>query len=470
MKNKSLLIVAFVAAAAAATAAVVISSRSSHESAAKPGPAVAQPLFPGLRDKVNDVARLTLKRGTVDVTVAKSQGEKPAWVVESKGNFPAEFDMIRRAIGGLAEADIVETKTSKPEYYEKIGVGDVDKPGATGTHIEMFDSAGKPLAALIVGTPSRESGPQEPGGSKPRYFVRKDGDPQAYVARGDLSFQPEAMNWLNRTITEVESSKVKSVTVTQSVAGQPQTVRVVKSTPTDQKFQIENMPAGRQLKDDFAANRLGQSFTGAITMDDVMPATGMDFSNPEATVEAALFDGGVITAKMITKDNKKWWAIEARYEEPGAVGAPPTPAPSPAPAPAAPAAGDGPPAAPPPTTSKPGGGEVDEQPEAEAAKPDAQPDQAKDAAAKTEAAKVEAAKAEAAKAQADEKAAATKRVAELNEKCGPWAYVLPEYKVTAMLQKLEDLLKPAETPAPTAPAAAPTPAAPQDQGSLLGPH
>jgi hypothetical protein len=35
-----------------------------------------------------------------------------------------------------------------------------------------------------------------------------------------------------------------------------------------------------------------------------------------------------------------------------------------------------------------------------------------------------------------------------------------------MLMKLEDLLKPAETPAPTAPA----PAVPQDQGSLLGPH
>src|SRR6185436_9750020 len=67
-----------------------------------------------------------------------------------------------------------------------------------------------------------------------------------------------------------------------------------------------------------------------------------------------------------------------------------------------------------PTTSKPGGGEVDGQPEA----PAVQPDQAN-----IEAAKAEAAKADAAKALADEKVAATKRVAELNEKCGPWAYV-----------------------------------------------
>src|SRR3954470_7827644 len=118
MKNKSLLIVAFVAAVAAASAAVVISSRSGRESARSAPPTAAQPLFPGLRDKVNDVAKLKLKRGTVDVTLAKSQGDKPAWVVESKGGYPADFEMIRRAIGGLAQADVVETKTSKPEFYE----------------------------------------------------------------------------------------------------------------------------------------------------------------------------------------------------------------------------------------------------------------------------------------------------------------------------------------------------------------
>src|ERR1043165_9876080 len=111
MKNKSLLIVAAVAAAAAATAAVVISSRSSSESGVKASGAAEQPLFPGLRDKVNDVATLKLKRGTVEVTIGKTPGDKQTWVVESKGSFPAEFDMVRRAIGGLAEANIVETKT-----------------------------------------------------------------------------------------------------------------------------------------------------------------------------------------------------------------------------------------------------------------------------------------------------------------------------------------------------------------------
>src|SRR5262245_48717651 len=231
MRNKSLFIVAAVAAAAAAGAAVVITSRAGRASTAKSTGAAEQPLFPGLRDKVNDVARVKLKRGTVDVTVAKGQGEKPSWVVESKGNFPADFETVRRVIGGLAQASIVETKTSKPELYEKIGVGDVDKPGAAGTHVEVFDGAGKPLAAVIVGNPSRDAGPQEPGGSTPRYFVRKDGDPQAYVAKGDLSFQAEPLSWLNRTITEVESNKVRSVTVTQAAGGQPQTVRVFKTTP-----------------------------------------------------------------------------------------------------------------------------------------------------------------------------------------------------------------------------------------------
>jgi hypothetical protein len=433
MTNKSLFIVGFVAAVAAGAAALVISNRSGHETAKAVAPKDQAPLFPGLREKMGEVAKIKLKRGAVEATLSKNGGDKPAWFVENRGNYPAEFDRVGRLIGALAEATIVEPKTSKPEYYEAIGVADVDKPGAKGTHIEFDDASGKPLAALIVGT-------NAPGGSgdpsaQPRYFVKKDGEAQTYLASGDLSTQPDPMTWLNRAIAEVDAPKVKSATITQTVNGQPQVVKVSKSAPAEQKYTLENMPAGRQLKDDYATSRVAQAMVG-LTMDDVAPATGMDFSKPDATVEAELFDGEVITAKMINKDGKKWWAVEARYEEPPNAGAP-----------AAPSSPDAP-------------------------KPDtAQPDQAKDAAAKTDAAKADAAKADAAKAQADEKAAATKKVAEINEKCGPWAYILPEYKVTSLLSKLDDLLKPEAVPTPgqgPAPTLVPSPV-PNDNG-LLGPH
>jgi len=62
MTNKSLFLVGFVAAVAGGSAALVISHRSRHESA-RPA-AEAAPLFPGLRDKVNDVAKIRVKRGT----------------------------------------------------------------------------------------------------------------------------------------------------------------------------------------------------------------------------------------------------------------------------------------------------------------------------------------------------------------------------------------------------------------------
>jgi hypothetical protein len=449
MRNKSLLIVAGVAGVAAAVAAIVVSNRSSHE-APKGLSKEATLLFPGLRDRMNDVAMIKLKRGAEEVAVAKVAADKPDWVVTNRGNYPAEFDPVRRLIGGLAEATVVEAKTSKPEFYDKIGVGDTDKPGAMGTKVELQDAAGKPLAALVIGTTSREGGGEnEPGGSKPRYFVRKLDEAQTYLAKGDLAVQAGPMTWVNRSIVEADGSKVKSVTVTQTVNGAPETIRVSKGTAADQKYSLENMPAGRQLKDEYKVTNLGQSFAG-MTMDDVAPATGMDFSKPEATVEAALFDGEFITARMITKDGKKYWAFEARYEEPPTTGAPA----------AAPV---------PPASEEPKGPAPAAAGESAGASPDAaQPDQAKEAAAKAEAAKAEAAKAEAAKAQAEEKAAATKRVAQLNEKCGPWAYVLPEYKITAVLVKLEDLLKPVETPAAGTPA--PSPAPDGDSGSLLGPH
>src|SRR5205823_5669718 len=118
------------------SAALVISHRSRHEAAHTS--AEAAPLFPGLRDKVNDVAKIRVKRGAVESVIAKSP-DKPTWSIESRANYPAEFDQVRKVIGGLAEAETIEPKTSKPEFYEKLGVGDVDKPGALGTRIELDD-------------------------------------------------------------------------------------------------------------------------------------------------------------------------------------------------------------------------------------------------------------------------------------------------------------------------------------------
>jgi hypothetical protein len=458
MRNKSLIIVAGVAAIAAAAASVMVTSRTSRE-AVKPVSKDAGPLYPGLRDNVNNVAKIKVKRGTVDSALTKMPGDKPVWVVESRGNYPAEFDPVRRLIGGLAEAMIVETKTSKPEYYERLGLGDYGKAGAAGTHVELADAEGKPLAALIIGNLSREgAGVNEPGGSKPSYFIKKDGEPQCYLVKGELAVQAEPMSWVHKSIAEVDAAKVRSVTVTQPVPGSTvegagpvrpaEVVTVSRASQAEQKFTLENMPLGRGLKDENKLMNLSQAVSNLV-MDDVMPASGMDFSSPDATVEAHLFHGEIITAKMIMKDNKKWWAFEASYEEPADTGVPATTTPA---TPEAPKA---------------------ETP-ADAANPDApksdSPDQAKETAAKAEAAKAEAAKAEAEKAKADEKAAAIKRVAEINEKCGPWAYVLPDYKVTGILVKLDDLLKPAEVVPTAPPAPMPMPTMPGDGGLLQSPH
>jgi hypothetical protein len=455
MRNKSLFIVAAVAAVAAAGASIMVTSRSSRESAKTAAKDIG-PLVPGLRENVNNVAKIKVRRGVVDSSLTKTSGDKPVWVVESRGNYPADFDPIRRLIGGLAEATVVEAKTSKPELYDRLGVGDFEKTGAAGTHVELADASGKPIAALIIGTTSREgAGENEPGGSKPRYFIKKDGEAQCYLAKGELGVQAEPMSWVSKSILEVDGAKVKSVTVTHPAPASPATapmpdgsagpvsanppsvVAVGRSSAAEPKFALETLPVGRQLKDESRLAGIGQALSNLV-MDDVMPANGMDFSNPEATVEARLFDGQVITAKMVTKENKKWWAVEASYEEPGTTGAPATP----------------------------------EAPKAETpAAPDAAPDQAKETAAKAEAAKADAVKAEAEKAKADEKAAAIKKVAEINEKCGPWAYALPDYKVTQMLVKLEELLKPAEAlpqPVPTAPA--PPMPTPGDGGLLQSPH
>jgi hypothetical protein len=440
MRSKTLIVLAGTAAAAAA-AAFVVTSRHASTEAPKHESTL---LYPALHDKVGDIAKIKVHRGTVEAVLAKTGDDKASWVLENRGNYPAEVDHVRKLVSALVDAGIVEPKTAKPDFYERIGVGDTDKPGALGTKVELFDSAGKSLATLIIGTASRDAGgDSEPGGGLPRYFVRRDGEAQSYLVKGDLSVQPDPMTWVSRTVMDLDGTKIKSVTVTRPPAeGQSEGERVMvsRATAAEPKFQLDAMPAGRQLKDESATTRLAQSLSN-ITMDDVLPSEGVDFSSPLATVEARTFDGVVVTGKTITKDGKKWFTFSAAYDEPPATGAPETPAAPPAEAPAATPA--------PANAAQP-----------DAAKPEPTPeDKAKEDAAKAEAAK-ETAKADAAKAEAAVKDAAKTKVTQLNERFSGWMFVLPDYKYTAMLPKLEDLLKAPEPPPAPAPAPGTAPTAP----------
>jgi hypothetical protein len=393
-----LLVVAIVAAIAAAA---VVRSRTARPAEDKPAL-----LLPAAREQLGKIARVHIKRGPTETLLEQREQEgRPAWVVASKHGYPADSERVRKMIAELLDSKVVEAKTSKPENYERIGVVEPDKPGAAGVLVDVQDPAGASLGAVIIGNASSAPTGEDSTLAGPRYFVRRKGEAQSWLAQGNLSVAAEPMSWVNRSPLEVDIAKVRTATITH-LAEPREAVAVSKQLAADGTFKFDALPEGRQPKDEFAATRVAQAISGVV-IDDVAPASSVDMSQPELTAVFTTFEGQTITVACASKDGARWWSFGASFE--------PTPAP---PHPAVPENAD------------------------EAAK-----------------AAAEKSRADAEKLHQESMAAIQKKTEELSRRLAGWVFVLPEYKVKALMVRQEELLAPPPVPTEPAPQA---PAAPEE--------
>ena len=423
MNSKTLIIIAGTTLALVGLATLVNNKGSG--SSATANASSRERLFAGLSDKLTDVARVTIKKGSQEAVLVKAES---GWTVENKSGYPAKFDVLRPIVAGVAEASIIEPKTSKPELYGKLEVEDPAQEGSKSVLVTLADGKGTTMASLIVGKQDFGGSNADPfnpppSDGKTKRFVRRVGETQSYLVEAELIPQPDALEFVDRSIVEIKNERVKSVVIMHpgenGAAGE--VVKISRASDQEKNFSLEGMPEGSKLKDEFAASRIAQSLS-YVTLDDVKPASEFDWNDPKAvkgTFEC--FDGTSISFTMVEKDGKQWVKFAAAHAEAPAPAATPAPAQAPAAIPA-----DGPAA----------NGAADINAAAPEAKPAPQPTPA---AAKPD---------EVSEAQRVIKESIKKDAADLEARFSKWAYAVAEFKSSQLKTKVADLIA-AATPEPS---------------------
>src|SRR5215468_5343527 len=108
----------------------------------------ARTLLPGFRDQVNDVNAITFTGAEGKVLATLKRGSD-GWTVADKGGYPADLAKLREFLLKLADATVLEQKTSNAKHYADLGVGDVKEKDAGGVLVTL-DGAKQPVR-LIVG-------------------------------------------------------------------------------------------------------------------------------------------------------------------------------------------------------------------------------------------------------------------------------------------------------------------------------
>jgi Domain of unknown function (DUF4340) len=254
--------------------------------------------FPGLGDKLGQVAAVAVERAGLHLTFVRD-GDK--WLVTQKGNYPADAGKVRRIVLAMADMTLVEAKTQKPDLYPRLEVEDPGK--GKSTLIALKDKSGVALARLIVGKRRYD----RLGAGNDGVYVRKPGDPQSWLARGALDFTDDTANWLDRRIIDLPDNRVAKLSLTQPDG----TSLVLSRAAPDAKFAVTGAPANAKYKSDTALGEPAMALE-TLDLDDVQPAAKLPVPGKGVTAASyTTFDGLTVDLKLFQHDNKDWIALSA---------------------------------------------------------------------------------------------------------------------------------------------------------------
>jgi hypothetical protein len=377
MTSRKLLILAIVAVVAV-LGGIWLAGRQTSTSSGE-----VATLYPDLKKELDAVTAVRIVKAGGTTAVEMKRGES-GWTVSERSNYPADEAKLRTLVTNLADAKLLEEKTSTAENYPTLGVEDISNAAAGGIQVEL-DGPKQPVKLIV--------GKQAQGGQS--HYVRRAGEPKSWLVNKDVDTSASPDQWLRKNILDVSADRVQSAEVT--IAG-AKPYSALKKTRADADFAVEGLPKGKELSSPSAADSFATALAG-LTLTDVQSASAMT-DKPSAQAVIKTFDGLVAEATGWKKDDKHFIALKTSYDAAQA--------------------------------------ERFKVATAEAEKKDAAPaDEKKADAANTEGAPPadKAAAPEPAKPNVEEEA--TKSNAQLTG----WVYEIPAYKYDAIFKPLDELIK-----------------------------
>lgn len=280
---------AFATLAIAALAAVVLAGWSvTTRDTPLTATAVDQPLFPGLVDRLEQVARIEAQTSSGTVTLRR---DGDLWRVEQRDGFPADGSQVRAVARGLAALQIVEAKTAASERLPRLELDEPGKENAKGRRVTLKDAEGAVLASAILGKTRYDLY----GGGRGGIYVRRDGESQAWLAAGEVELPQDDLGWIDTTVVDLPEYRVRKVTLGAGGADP-----IVLSRPDDtQDFALDRVPEGRKA-DVGELSRVAATLA-SLTLQDVKPAAVKPVPDDAPLARFETFDGQVVAIRVLVE-------------------------------------------------------------------------------------------------------------------------------------------------------------------------
>jgi Domain of unknown function (DUF4340) len=266
------------------------------------------PWLPQLKQQLHEVRKLALRSSAESATLVR---KGTVWGVEERAGYPADFERLEALLAALANARRVEQKTAKPEYFDRLGLSDIEKPESEAVQVEVWAAGEEPVVRVLIGRAAE--------GRRGRY-VRAVSENETWL----IDTAPEPMtgpaDWLDRKLLGVDFSRVASVS--RSMDGQPGFAATRASPAGDASLALAELPPGKAPRYQGVFDAAARAILTAEP-EDVRKTAAADPA-PAAITAIGCFDGLGIEVRAREDKDGKWVALRA------SAGAPVAQAPAPA--------------------------------------------------------------------------------------------------------------------------------------------
>jgi len=248
------------------------------------------PLLPDFQSVANDATEIRVGQpDRDDDLVIRLKDDK--WVVSARDDYAADLGILKQLVIALANARIVEEKTSDPERYGNLGVGD-PQDGGRGTMVVI--SGPEFSYAVILGDSAQHE----------YRYARIPGEAGSYLIDRSPDVPQAVGDWLMPGIVDIPSIRIRRVVISHADG---ETITIGKSEQEQTDFDIIGIPEGRELS--YAT--VGNGIAGALGMAELEDVRARIDAPTMTNVVFETWEDLRVSVDVVSDDDSTWVSFAA---------------------------------------------------------------------------------------------------------------------------------------------------------------
>lgn len=291
-------------AAAAVGLLVALAALFAHQRAPSSGSAATGPWLAGLKEALGEVRRVDLASSTSRASLRR---EGDSWGVAERQGYPVDRERLGDLLKALAAARVLEQKTSKPEFFGRLGLEDIDKPGSSAVLVEIWRDDSGPAWRVIVGNAAE--------GRSGRYLRLADANETWLVDSSPQAFADPA-DWIDRRVLGLGFERVAGVTRSLADGSGFEASRPDPAAPS---LSVASLPEGTRPRYDSVFDAAARAVLTAEAEDVRKAGDDLFAGSALARNRIRFFDGLTLDVDAVKASDGNWIRVRASGVAPAAA-------------------------------------------------------------------------------------------------------------------------------------------------------